>query len=354
MSDMASTTQDQWNKLVTNILGFQATWIIDIGLKSGLFAAVAEAGDGIDEDTLASTLDFDVRYVRLWCRSAYAFELLEWNRNVGYRLTSPMRGLLLEPTEPMFMGGRIQFYASLYEDFRAYPEYLRTGRTWPRSEHDPWLLEALKNLTKPDSSVWTESVLPQAPATLARLEQGGRLLDVGAGAGHALIHYARRFPAAEVVGLELDEPSVKLARRAVAEAGLTDRIEIRQGDANQLDDVIAYDLVTMNITLHETGGPVEYRNVLGRVRRALRPAGTLLVAELPYPDTPEAYREQPVYRMLAGVQLHEALVGCGAITQNELPELLVDAGFANVRVANQPNPTRFVLLADQPERESAS
>jgi hypothetical protein len=89
-------------------------------------------------------------------------------------------------------------------------------------------------------------------------------------------------------------------------------------------------------------------HVLTRVHRALKPAGTLLVAELPYPDSPQAYREQPVYRMLAGLQLHEALVGCGAITQDELPELLEGAGFVNVRVADQPLPTRFVMLADKP------
>ena len=49
--------------------------------------------------------------------------------------------------------------------------------------------------------------------------------------------------------------------------------------------------------------------------------------------------------MLAGVQLHEALVGCGAITQGELPELLEQADFVNVR---QPNPTRYVMLAEKP------
>lgn len=57
----------------------------------------------------------------------------------------------------------MQFFAALYEDFRAFPDYLSTGGVWPRSEHDPWLLEALKNTTKPDSGVWTEIVLPQAP-----------------------------------------------------------------------------------------------------------------------------------------------------------------------------------------------
>ena len=348
MPDAAATKQDQWDKLLSNILGYQATWITDIGLKSGLFAAIADAGDGIDENTLAARLGYDSPYVQLWCRGAYAFELLDWDRHAGYRLPPQLGSLLLDPTEPQFIGGRVQFYAALYEDFRAYPQYLKSGGTWPRSDHDPWLLQALKSMTKPDTRVWTDSVLPQAPATLARLEQGGRLLDVGAGAGYGLVHYAQRFPAAEVVGLESDEPSVALAQQTVNQAGVADQVVIRRGDANELDEANAYDLVTLNVTLHETGGPEEYRNVLGRVHRALKPAGTVLVAELPYPDAPEAYREQPAYRLLAGVQLHEALVGCGAITQGELPDLLKGAGFTDVRVAVQPLPTRFVMLAEKP------
>lgn len=153
--------------------------------------------------------------------------------------------------------------------------------------------------------------------------------------------------------MEFDAPSLELARQTVAEAGLDERVEIRYGDANQLDEENIYDLVTMNIVLHETGGPSEYRNVLSRVRRALKPNGTLLVSELPYPDSPGEYRDRPVYRALAGVQLHEALVGCGMITQGQLRDLLTEAGFQNARVAEQPLPTRFVMLAEADEGTGA-
>jgi ubiquinone/menaquinone biosynthesis C-methylase UbiE len=254
--------------------------------------------------------------------------------------------LLLDPTDPRFSGGRIQFYTALYEDYRAFPEYLRTGGIWPRSDHDPFLIEALKNSTKLDCVVSTEHVLPQAPQTLAKLEQGGKMLDVGAGGGYHALHYAERFPDAQVVGLEFDVPSLRLARQTLAEAGLGERVELRHGDANELDEEDAYDLVTMNIALHETGGPAEYRNVLSRVRRALKPEGTLMVSELPYPDSPGEYRDRPVYRALAGVQLREALVGCGMITQGQLRDLLTETGFENARVAEQPLPTRFVMLAE--------
>ncbi|MBV9119241.1 MAG: hypothetical protein JOZ39_00920 [Chloroflexi bacterium] len=50
---------------------------------------------------------------------------------------------------------------------------------------------------------------------------------------------------------------------------------------------------------------------------------------------------------MTGVQFHETLVGCGAITQNTLHDLLMEAGFDNVRVADQPVATRFVMLAEK-------
>ena len=73
-----------------------------------------------------------------------------------------------------------------------------------------------------------------------------------------------------------------MARKAISEAGLGERVEIRHGDANELDEQNAYDLVTMSIALHETGGPAEYRNVLNRVRRAqARRDGSSFRAALP-------------------------------------------------------------------------
>jgi ubiquinone/menaquinone biosynthesis C-methylase UbiE len=348
MSADAPSKDTQFHTLLGYVLGNQAAWFIDIGLKSGLLRAVADAGGaGITDAALADGLGFTPRYVQVWCRGAYAFEVLDWDERSGYRLAPHMASLLLDTSDPQFIGGRVQFATALYEDYRAFPDYLRTGRTWPRSAHDPFLLEALARTTKPDCVMITEQVLPQAPETLARLEAGGRLLDIGAGGGEHLVHYARRFPRCQVVGLEPDLPSIELARRAVAEAAVSDRVELRHGDANALTAEDEFDLVTLNVTLHETGGPPEYRNVLERVRTALAPSGTVVVAELPYPDSPRAYRDHPVQRLYAGIQLHEALVGCGMITQGELRELLEGARFARVRVATHSVPTRFVMLGDK-------
>ena len=339
------TKQEQWQKLFGCLLGYQATWVIDVGLKAGLLAAIAEA-EPVAEAALSARLGgLDERYLGVWCRAAYAFDLLDWTEAEGYRLAPHMRELLLEASDPQFLGGRLQFTAALHEDFRAFPKYLKEGGVWPRSEHEPFLLRTLESMTKPDAVMICESVLPGVPDLVARLERdGGRILDVGAGAGFAVLRYAERFPTASVIGLEFDAAQAALARQAVAHEP---RIEIRQGDANLLDDHDVYDLVTMNVALHETGGPAEWRNVLRRVHAALKPGGTLVVSEMPYPDSVAAYRDQPVYKALAGVQFHEMLVGCGAITQNTLRVLLHEAGFPNARVADQPVATRFVMVAEK-------
>lgn len=342
----------QFQRLMSYVVGNQAAWFTAIGLKSGLFRAIADAGDpGITDAALAEQLGYHPRYVQVWCLGAYAFELLDWDAASGYRLAPHLTSLLLDPADLQFMGGRTLFYTALYEDYLAFPDHLRSGAVWPRSDHDPFILRALQAMTTPDCVMITEHVLPQAPDTLVVLEAGGRLLDIGAGGGAHVIHYAHRFPEADVVGLEPDEPSIANARRAVGEAAVGDRVELVRGDANTLDADRAFDLVTMNITLHETGGVAAYRNVLERARRALRPGGTVVVSEIPYPDEPTTYRSHPVYKAMAGVQLHEALVGCGMITQGQLGELLEDAGFDNVRVATQPMPTRHVMIGDNPDRE---
>jgi hypothetical protein len=48
---VSDVLQSQWPRLAGFIVGCQATWIADIGLKTGLFQTIADAGDGISDGT---------------------------------------------------------------------------------------------------------------------------------------------------------------------------------------------------------------------------------------------------------------------------------------------------------------
>ncbi len=341
--------QAQWYKLIYSILGNQSTWVAAIGLTTGLFQAIADVGpEGINEPALAEKLGFAPRYVQVWCQAAYAFYLLDREEQTdSYRLAPHMDTLLLDLEEPLAMGNHIQFFSTLCKDFMAFPECLQTGESLQSEVHEPTHLELVKNMTKTDFKMITDIVLPQTGGTLEKLKQGGALLDIGTGAGFALVHYAKRFPKAQIVGLEFNEFIVEIAKRTIAEADLAERIKIQHGDANRLCYQNIYDLITMNLTLHETGGPSEYQNVLQRVYQALKPKGVAVISEFPCPDSVRDYRKNPVLQMMAAMQIHETMANNGMITKKELTKLLKETGFKNVRVAHQPIPARLVMLAEK-------
>ena len=121
---MAEDKQAQRQKLVDYLVGYQATWIAHTGRRVGLFAAIAAAGDGIQAADLAARLGVSPRYLSVWCRAAYACELLDFDAARGYRLAPHMAALLLDPSDPLYLGGRLDFYVAIGEDFAVFPERL--------------------------------------------------------------------------------------------------------------------------------------------------------------------------------------------------------------------------------------
>jgi len=65
------------------------------------------------------------------------------------------------------------------------------------------------------------------------LKEGERVLDVGCGWGAFVIHAAREY-GVKAVGITLSPPQADLARRRIAEAGLSDRVEVRVADYRDL------------------------------------------------------------------------------------------------------------------------
>lgn len=336
-------------RLAELLLGHQATEIAAIGVRSGLFAALA-ARPGADAGELATAHDVAERYVATWARGAYAHGFLELTGDGGYELAPHMERLLLDETSPSYVGGRFRLASAIGDDYRRYPELLRTGATWPRGQYGDEVLAALADSTTPDASMIVDHALPQLPGVRDRLDAGGSALDVGAGGAVLAIHLATAFPAATVHALESDAPSLALARRRLGHGGqdVASRIRLRELDATDLDDVDRHDLATMNLVLHETGGPTRQHEVLRRAHRALRAGGGIIVSELPYPDDEASYRSDPVCRRLAGIRLHEEVVGCGAVTKQQLLDRLDDAGFVDVRAIEQPRSSRYVVVATRP------
>jgi ubiquinone/menaquinone biosynthesis C-methylase UbiE len=106
----------------------------------------------------------------------------------------------------------------------------------------------------------------------------GRILDAGCGAGDLALELARRIPEAEVVGLDLSEPLLQLARSSTAEAGLTARVVFEKGDIQKmLFQDGWFDVVVSLNTFHVVEDPVA---MLDEVERVLSPGGRLLLSDI--------------------------------------------------------------------------
>jgi cyclopropane-fatty-acyl-phospholipid synthase len=105
------------------------------------------------------------------------------------------------------------------------------------------------------------------------LEEGMRLLDVGCGWGSMLIHAADRYGVSGV-GVTLSAPQADLARERVAEAGLSDRIDVRLADYRDLRGE-RFDAVS-SIGMFEHVGRAQLAVYFSRLHELLRPGGRLL------------------------------------------------------------------------------
>ena len=103
-----------------------------------------------------------------------------------------------------------------------------------------------------------------------------RVLDLGTGTGSIALLVAQRFPAAEVVGVDLSERMIDEARRKLPPE-LAQRVRFEVADAANLPyDGGAFDLVTL-------GNMIPFFDELARV---VAPGGYVLFAFSAGPETP--------------------------------------------------------------------
>jgi 2-polyprenyl-3-methyl-5-hydroxy-6-metoxy-1,4-benzoquinol methylase len=152
------------------------------------------------------------------------------------------------------------------------------------------------------SNVLVPVILPRLDGVVAKLEAGGRVLDLGCGGGVAIAAIAQGFPATQVDGVDLSRHAIERAERNLAHLPNAD---VRLGRAEEVTSAEAYDLVLTFDCLHDMTRPAE---AIAAVRRAVKPDGTWLAKEIRCWPTWEQNRKNPMLAMLYGF----SVTGCMA------------------------------------------
>ena len=111
---------------------------------------------------------------------------------------------------------------------------------------------------------------------LAGVRPGMRCLDLGCGGGEVTFDLARLVePDGSVIGIDMDETKLALARQAIVGQGVTN-VEFRAGNVAGWNEPGSYDLVYCRFLLQHLADPVD---LLRRMWAAVRPGGAIAVED---------------------------------------------------------------------------
>ncbi len=110
--------QAQAAKFLGQMAGYVGVRTIQIGLSSGLLEEVSRHADGITARALAGRTGFDGLYVEVWCKAAYANEILDVGADETYRLAPHVDQLMLNADSPGYIGGIPALLAAGVTDVR--------------------------------------------------------------------------------------------------------------------------------------------------------------------------------------------------------------------------------------------
>ncbi len=154
-----------------------------------------------------------------------------------------------------------------------------------------------------------------------RLEQPeARFLDVGTGVGGLAIAMCRLFPHVRVVGVDMYDVPLGIARENVAAAGLGERIELRQQRIEELRDESAFDLAWLPTFFVPERALAA---ATAHVRAALRPGGWLLFPISACPAGTDAQR--------AMIALLTDMWGGTVLSVERAEAVLKEAGFTELK-----------------------
>lgn len=247
-----------------------------VGDRLGLYAALGDSRP-VTPAQLAERTGCDERYLTEWLAAQAASGYAEYDAATGtFRLTEEQAFALTSPDNPVFAPGGMQLAASTFADVELVAEAFRTGEGVDWGAHDDNLFAGTDRFFRPNYiGNLVDSWLPALDEVVDELETGARVADVGCGYGSSTILMAKAYPDSTFVGSDPHGPSVDAARKAAAEAGVSDRCTFEVATAQDFSGN-GYDLVTTFDCLHDMGDPV---GAASHIRRSLADNGTWMIVE---------------------------------------------------------------------------
>jgi SAM-dependent methyltransferase len=341
-----AAVEAQMGKIITELGGALGVLLTSLGTRSGLWAALADAGPLTGAEVAAKVL-VEPSLVREWLRAQAAGGYLEYDpAHETFTLPAAVAAVIHYGPAGAMVEACATMLSSMGEGFGAFSEAFCSGQGfgWHQRTAEHWHgTDALTRVALP-----TELIAAAIGEVAETLATGGTVVDVGCGYGTPTTAIAELYPAAQVLGIDYHDASIAHARAA---AGGVANARFEVASAAELPGG-GYDLITFFDSLHDLGDP---RGALTRARAAVAETGAVLLFEPLSGDRVED-NLSPSGRMFYAV----STLACtpNAVSQKtatsseplgaqageqHLRELAGEAGFTRVRRLDVDAPMNLIL-----------
>ena len=333
MTDHAATTSaddEQVTAFLMKVVGdasaLACSTTVSIGDRLGIYTTLAAAGP-VTSTQLAERTGLAERYLREWLAAQVASGYMEYDpADRTYFLPPAHAAVLADPDAPTYFAGYFTMAQGIAATEDALVEAYRTGGGVGWDAHPPALYAGTAKFFRPGYlHHLVQEWLPALDGVVDKLATAARVADIGCGYGYSTIIMAEAYPHSTFVGFDYHQDSIVAARKAAAEAGVSDRVTFTVSGASDFPGT-GYDLVTSFDCLHDMGDP---GRVASHVRQALAADGTWMIVE---PNTPADLTElaaHPFGRLFAGASATICLPS--ALAQSSEYALGNHAGEATLR-----------------------
>jgi 2-polyprenyl-3-methyl-5-hydroxy-6-metoxy-1,4-benzoquinol methylase len=321
------------DRIFADMAGAMTAGLCYVGTTTGLFRAMAGKGAMRAEDVVRES-GLQPRYVAEWLKGMTTAGYLDYEPEAQtYTLSDERAYFLASDGSDHYVGGMFAFATVLMRVAPRVAQAFREGGGVPFEDYGADGVAALDLINRGQydhrlTSYWMKAL----PDVVARLEEGGRALDVGCGTGGVSLALAAAYPRAEIVGIDAHAESVAQACAAARAAGA--RVRFVAESTATFDRGDGFDLVTACDCIHDFAQP---NATLREIRALLKPEGTLFIMEPKVADRLEDNRN-PMATMFYGFSVFHCMTqslaeggpGLGTCMGPALTERIVrDAGFAH-------------------------
>lgn len=338
-------------KLIGHMAGGTLCVSIWLGDELGLYRELAGSGPRTS-DSVAAKTGCNARLVREWLDAQAAGGLVVYHPEADAYELSPEAALALaDDRSPVFVARAMNTLASMFMDMPKVAAAFRGNGALAWGDHNPCLFCGTEWYFRTGYRAYlTTEWIPALDGVETKLRAGAQVADVGCGHGASVAVMAATYPNSTFSGFDIHAPSIEIARKRAAEAGVSGRSRFEVASATGYSG--RFDLICFFDCLHDMGDPV---SAARHAREHLLPGGTVLLVEpFALDERSRNIVENPMAPMFyvasASICVPNSLsqeVGLGLGTQAgeaRLRKVFEEAGFTHFRRAAQ-TPMNLILEA---------